>query len=57
MASSPGRGLGPGTPDSVELEGPISGMLPASSCNSHQERRAKVTFPISQFGALRPDRS
>ena len=57
MASSTGRGLGPGTPDSEELEGSISGMLPAFSCNSHQERRAEVTFPISQLGALRPDRS
>lgn len=32
-------------------------MSPAFYPSSHQERRAKVTLPISQLGALRPGRS
>lgn len=60
-ASSTGRGLpGPRNPRLSGLEGPSSGILPALSCNSHQERRAKVTFPIfffSPVGSMRPNGS
>ena len=53
-ANRTGQGLpGPRNPRLGGLEGPISGILPALSCNSHQERRVKVTFPIffPQLGA------
>lgn len=55
LTHSTGQCREPGTPDLTGLQRPIAGMPPAFS-TGHQERRTKVTFPISQLEALGPGR-